>query len=133
MSISREPPRTFCPFVGEEFRHLAADIGILPGRALRIGRDEARHETDVEFRQLAARIRHRIKAHVERAFAHRRELRVRLHQRRVRIDLGNKRTVGTLGDFLCEFAAKAVAEVALIDRAAGELVRDFERLGCLAA
>ncbi|MGY4505274.1 hypothetical protein ACVWYH_009231 [Bradyrhizobium sp. GM24.11] len=54
--------------------------------------------------------------------AHRGELRVGLDQRGVRIDLGGDVAVAALTDFGGEHAAEPVAEIALVDGAAGELV-----------
>src|SRR5438034_1298199 len=65
----------------------------------------------------------------EGAFAHRRELRVGLDQRGVRIDLGGDLAARALGDFGGEHAAKPVAEITLLNGAARELMRNFQRGG----
>ncbi len=104
-----------------------ADRLLLPAQALVVGRDQARHQADIGFRQFAAGIGQGIEADIERAFAHRRELRVGLDQRGVRIDFGGDFAAAAFGDFLGEHPAQAVAEIALVDGAAGKLVRDFQR------
>ena len=116
---------------GQHLRQELADLGVLPLAADLVGRHERGQEADVRFRHFAARIRKRHQRQVERAAAQRAELRVDLHQRRVRIDLELERAVGPLFDVLRELADEAVAEIALVDRAARELVRDLEgrRLG----
>src|SRR5262249_55717792 len=104
-----------------------ADALIFPFLPLLISADQARHQADIELMHLAARIGERIKAHVERAFAQRRELRQRLHQRRIGVDFELQRPAGLLLDFTCESPAQAIAKITLIDGAAGKLVRDFQR------
>ena len=81
----------------------------------------------IGFGQFAAGVGHRIEADVERAPAHRGELRVGLDQRGVRIDFGGKLAARPLGDFGGECPAEPVTKVALVDRAAGELVGDLQR------
>ncbi|MFK4408282.1 hypothetical protein ABH991_005316 [Bradyrhizobium ottawaense] len=155
MSISREPPRTFRPLgvfrrddrlgaagdsaglpdpgeqddalVGEEVGQRLADRLLLPAQALVVGGHEAGHQADIGLRQLTASVRHRVEADVERALAHRGELRVGLDQRRVRIDLGGDVAVAALADFGSEHAAEPVPEITFVDGAARELVRDFQR------
>jgi hypothetical protein len=70
----------------------------------------------------------RIKAHIERAFPHRGKLRYGLHQGRIGINLHHDRAVGALFEFRAELAAQPVAEIALANGAAGELMRNFQRL-----
>ena len=98
-------------------------------QALIVGRDQAGHQADIGLRQFAAGIGHRIQADIERAFAHRRELRVGLDQRGVRIDLGGDLAAAAFGHLGGEHPAQPVAEIALVDGAAGKLVRDLQR-GC---
>src|SRR5258708_3215547 len=50
-------------------------------------------------------------------------------ERRARIDLGCDIAIAALGHFGCERPAQAVAEIALVDGAAGKLMRDFQRRG----
>src|SRR4029077_10263252 len=71
----------------------------------------------------------RVEAEIQYAFTHRRELRHGLHQRRVGRDLRGDGAVRALLEFGGELAAKPVAEIAFVDRAARELVRDFQGLG----
>src|SRR5450756_1125264 len=64
---------------------------------------------------------------MERAFAERREVGVGLDQRGVRIDLGRDLAAAALGHFGGEHPAQPVAEITLVDGAAGKLVRDLQR------
>ena len=102
---------------------------VLPAQALIVGRDQTGHQADIGFRQFAACVGKGIQADIERAFAHRRELRVGLDQRGVRIDLGGDLAATALGDFGGEYPAEPVAEIALVNRTAGKLVGYFQR-GC---
>src|SRR5439155_22688520 len=54
------------------------------------------------------------------------ELRVNFDERRVRINVELERPVGALLDICREFADEAIAKIALVDRAAGKLVRNLE-------
>jgi hypothetical protein len=93
--------------------------------------DQRRHQADIEFRHLAPGIGGGVERHVERALADRAELGVGLHQRRAGIDLHLHRTLRALLERRRELAAHPVAEVALVDRAAGELVRELQGRGGL--
>ena len=157
MSISRLPPRILRPLAssglidrvaaarqaaglpdpgqhddalaGQEVAELLADRRGLPGGALRVGAHQPGHQPDIELGKLAARIGDRIEAHIERTFAHRRELRNGLHQRRVRIDLRPDRAVGALLELGRELETNAIAEIAFVDGAAGKLVGNLQHLG----
>ena len=87
-------------FVGEQVGECLADFCFLPGVALLVGSDQPRHQRDVEFRHLAARVGQGNQRHVQRAFANRAELRVHLHERRAGIDVGLERAVTALLQFL---------------------------------
>ena len=114
-------------FLGHHLRQELADLGVLPLAADFVGRDERGQEADVGFGHFAAGVRQRKQRQVERTAAQRGKLRVDLHQRRIGIDVELERAVGSLFDFGGEPAAEAIAEVPLIDRPAGELVRNLER------
>src|SRR5439155_26817329 len=115
--------------VGQKIRQCLADRLGLPAQALIVGRDQTGHQADIGFRQFAACVWERIQADIQRAFAHRRELRVGLDQRGIRIDLCSDFAAAALGYFCSENPAEAVAEIALVDSSAGKLVRYFQ-CGC---
>ena len=126
-----DPAQDDDALVGEEVGERLADRIVLPAHALIVGRNQAGHQADIGLRQFAAGIGQRIQADIERAFAHRRELRVGLDQRRVRIDFGRDLAAAAFGHFGGEYAAQPVAEIALVDRAAGKLMRYFQGGGGL--
>src|ERR1700758_1332541 len=98
MSISREPPRTFSPLTSS---------GATIGRE-RLATPPACQTPVGSRKPLSA-------GKTGRGLAHRRELRVGLDQRRVRIDFGRNVAARALGDFRREHAAETVAEIALVD------------------
>ena len=120
-------------FLREDLREQLPDLGLLPLATDLVRRHERRQEANVRLRHLAAGVGDRHQRHVERALAQRAELRVDLDERRVRIDLELEAAVGLLLDVGGELAHEAVAEIAGIDGPAGELVRNLERGGRLAA
>jgi hypothetical protein len=121
--------RTTMPLLVERLGEQLADLARLPHRADLVARHQRRHQADVGLGDFAAGIRQRVQADVERALPQRRELGVRLHQRRAGIDRRLERAVAALLDVGGEAPAEAVAEIALGRRAARELVRDLERAG----
>ena len=89
------------------------------------------HQADIRFRHLAAGVGQRHQAHVQRTLAHRRELRVGLHQGRAGIDRGFQRAAGPFLDFDRKLAAQAIAKITFCQRAAWELVGNLQPTGLL--
>src|SRR6266403_222202 len=120
MSISRLPPRTFSPLASSGSTIGRVRLATPPACQIQVS-------TTIPFSYSRSANAFPIAALFQRALAHRAELRIGLHQRRVRIDGRLQGTGRAPLDLGRETATQAITEIALVDGPARKLMRDGQR------